>query len=61
MAFDGDTQTFTVLGPDGQPRKRPSDRRHRPRETVPAGQITLETDRGGIDEIFPEEGQHGDR
>ena len=61
LAFDGDKQTFSVLGPDGQPRRRPSDRGRKRREAAPAGQLALETDRGGIDEIFPEEDQHGDR
>ena len=56
LAFDGDRQTFTVLGPDGQPRARPSDRRRRPRDAAPAGQIALTEDRADIDQIFPEGG-----
>lgn len=55
LAFDGDRQTFTVLGPDGEPRRRPSDRGRKRRETAPAGQISLEEDRGDIDQVFPEE------
>ena len=55
LEFDGDRQTFTVLGPDGEPRHRPSDRGRKRRETAPAGQISLEADRGDIDQIFPEE------
>lgn len=55
LAFDGDRQTFSVVGPDGQPLRRPSDRKPARKDNVPAGQMTLLEDRGDIDEIFPPE------
>lgn len=57
LAFDGDRQTFTVVGPDGLPPRRPSDRQRRRKDEPQPGQIALTEDRAGIDEIFPEKGE----
>ena len=54
LAFDGDRQTFTVVGPDGLPPRRPSDRRRKRKAEAPPGQMALTDDRGAIDEVFPE-------
>lgn len=57
LAFDGDRQTFSVVGPDGQPLRRPSDRDRKRKDEAPLGQITLLEDQADIDEVFPEKGE----
>lgn len=54
LAFDGDRQTFTVVGADGLPLRRPSDRQRKRKNEAPPGQISLTDDRGAIDDVFPE-------
>ena len=54
LAFDGNRQTFSVVGPDGLPPRRPSDRKQNRKEEIPWGQITLTEDRADIDQVFPE-------
>ena len=57
LAFDGDRQTFTVLGPDGQPRRRPGDKKRRKRDEVPVGQTYFWADGGSFaDTPFAEGG-----
>ena len=48
LAFDGDRQTFTVLGPDGQPRRRPDDKKRRRRDEAPVGQTDFWADGGSF-------------
>ena len=57
LAFDGDRQTFTVLGPDGQPRRRPGDKKRRKRDEAPVGQTDFWADGGSFaDTPFAEGG-----
>ena len=46
LAFDGDRQTFELLGADGKPRRRPSDRNRRKRDEAPVGQVDFWADGG---------------
>ena len=49
LSFDGDRQTFTILGPDGKPRRRPSDRKRRKRDEAPVGQTSFWADGGSFE------------
>lgn len=46
LAFDGDRQTFTILGSDGKPRRRPGDRNRQKRNEGQPGQVDFWADGG---------------
>ncbi len=46
LAFDGDRQTFTILGSDGKPRRRPGDRNRQKRNEGKPGQVDFWADGG---------------
>lgn len=50
LAFDGDRQTFTVLGADGQPRRRPGDRKRKRKDDSSPGQVDFWADGGSFED-----------
>lgn len=46
LSFDGERQTFALLGADGKPRRRPSDRKRRKQDEGQPGQVDFWADGG---------------
>ena len=46
LSFDGERQTFALLGGDGKPRRRPSDRKRRKQDEGQPGQVDFWADGG---------------